>query len=209
MDYTTLIADKTTDGSIRRWVNHSDVDAVTVLTEAQALIFQSLRVREMRTVFSDIAMAIGNSSTALPSGFLDPIALIDKTNNLRLRLRTEEFLSRLRQYDTTPALVTGTPQNFAIFGEALQFDLAYDAVAILSLIAFATPAPLGPTNTTNFLTNRIPHVLACACRAQAFAFRNNDERQQLELQKLAAYIAKTNAESDLSYRGLEVSNEVF
>src|ERR1700738_5318118 len=141
MDYTTLIADKTTDGSIRRWVNHSDVDAVTVLTEAQALIFQSLRVREMRTVFSDIAMAIGNSSTALPSGFLDPIALIDKTNNLRLRLRTEEFLSRLRQYDSG-APVSGTPQNFAIYGEALQFDLAYDAAATLSLIGFATPTPL-------------------------------------------------------------------
>jgi hypothetical protein len=208
MNYTALIADKTTDGSIRRWVNHSDVDVVTVLEEAQALIFQSLRVREMRAVFNDLAMAIGDSSKALPSGFLDPIALIDKTNTLRLRLRTEEFLSRLRQYDSG-APVSGTPQNFAIYGEALQFDLAYDAAATLSLIGFATPTPLGPTNTTNFLTNRYPHLLAAACRAQAFAFRNNDERQQLELQKLAAYIAKTNAESDLSYRGLEVSNEVF
>jgi hypothetical protein len=48
-------------------------------------------------------------------------------------------------------------------------------------------------------------MLRTACMAQAYNFRNEDEREAKELQKLAAYIQKTNAESDDSYRGLVVS----
>ena len=58
------------------------------------------------------------------------------------------------------------------------------------------------------LIDRYPHLLRTACLAQAHAFRNNDTRAQLELQKLASLVAKTNAESDLSYRGLVVHNEI-
>lgn len=208
MDFPTLIADKTTDGSIRRWVNHADLDAVAVLEDAQALIFQTLRVREMRTVFTDLTMAIGNSSKALPDGFLDPIRLSDKTNNLRMRLRTETWIEDRREYDSSAALLTGTPRNFAIYGEALQFELAYDAAATLHLVAFAAPAVLSLTNTTNFLTKRYPHLLRAACTARAYAFRNNDERAGAEMQNLAAFITATNMESDLTYRGVEIENEV-
>src|SRR4051812_246682 len=100
MDFTSLTADKSTSGSIRRWVNHADVDADAVLEDAQALIFQTLRVREMRTVFTDLALVIGDSSKALPAGFLDPIRLVDKTNNIKLRLRTEEWMEDFREYDS-------------------------------------------------------------------------------------------------------------
>src|SRR5438067_13554988 len=104
MDFTSLTADKTTSGAIRRWVNHADVDADAVLEDAQALIFQTLRVREMRTVFADLAMAIGESAKALPAGFLDPIRLTDKTNNVRLRLRGEDWMEDRRRYDGNAAL---------------------------------------------------------------------------------------------------------
>src|SRR5436190_430079 len=132
MDFTSLTADKSTSGSIRRWVNHADVDADAVLEDAQALIFQTLRVREMRTVFPDLTMAIADSSKALPAGFLDPIRLVDKTNNIRLHLKTEEWLEDRRSYDAG-SLATGTPGFFAIYGEAFQFDQAYDAAATLRL----------------------------------------------------------------------------
>lgn len=207
MDYPTLIASKTTDGSIRRWVNHADLDSVAILEDAQALIFQTLRVREMRSVFSDLTMAIGDSSKALPAGFLDPIRLVDKTNNLRLRLKTEEWIEDRRCYDSG-ILSSGTPFYFGIYGEALQFDLAYDAVATLRLVGYAAPAVLSVGAPTNFLTNRYPHVLRAACLARAYSFRNNDERAQAELQNLATFIAKTNMESDFTYRSLEVENEV-
>jgi hypothetical protein len=207
MDFTSLTADKTTSGSIRRWVNHADVDADAVLEDAQGLVFQTLRVREMRTVFADLAMLIGDSAKALPAGFLDPIRLTVKTNNIRLRLRGEEWMEDRRTYDNG-SLTTGTPHDFAIYGEALQFDLAYEAAATLRLVGYKAPAFLSDAAKTNFLTARYPHILRAACLARAFAYRNSDERAASELQNLAAFIAKANAESDLTYRGLEPENEV-
>jgi hypothetical protein len=208
MDFTSLTAAKSVSGSIRRWVNHTDVDSDAVLEDAQALIFQTLRVREMRSEFTPIVMAIGASSSALPTGFLDPLGLWDLTNNVKLKLRTEEWIGDKRQYDSTPAITSGTPYNYAIFGEALQFDLAYDAAATLKLIGFKAPTVLSIGSPTNFLTTRFPHILRSACLGRAYNYRNNDERADKEFALLAAYIQKANAESDLTYRGLAAENEV-
>ena len=77
-----------------------------------------------------------------------------------------------------------------------------------SLVGYMAPLALSNANKTSFLTTRYPHVLRAACLARAYSYRNNDERAAAELQNLAAFIAKTNMESDFSYRGLEVENEV-
>jgi len=205
VNYATLIADKNTAGSIKSWINHSLVDVVQIVEEAEALLAQTLRVREMR-VAATLSLAAGASSVALPAGFLDPVSLRDISNNVTLRLRGEAELEALRQYQDG-ALTDGTPRSFAIFSEALQFETLYDAAASLRLLYFAKWTPLSSSNT-NFLTDRYPHLLRTACLAQAHTFRNNDARAQLELQKLTAYVQKTNAESDLSYRGLVADNEV-
>lgn len=205
MDYNSLVADKTTSGSIRGWVNHAELDAAFVLELAQGLIYQTLRVREMRAVFADLSPGAGDGAIALPSGFLDPIALTDKTNDLRLRLRTPEWMEAQRQYDAA-TLLTGTPRNYAIFGEALQFEVAYASAATLRLVGYRKPDPLSGASPTNFLTGRFPQLLHSACLVYAFKYRNNDERMQAELATLTALIGRTNAESDLSYRGLETDN---
>ena len=208
MDFTSLTADKNTSGSIRRWVNHADVDSDAVLEDAQALVFQTLRVREMRSEFTPLALSAGDSYKALPAGFLDPVALHDLTNNIKLKLRSEEWLGDKRAYENG-VLAAGTPRNYAIFSEALQFDLACEAGATLRLLGFRAPALLSPANPTNFLTTRYPHILRAAALARAFSYRNSDERADKELQLLAAYIQKANAESDLTYRGLVAENEVL
>ena len=207
MDFTSLTADKNTSGSIRRWVNHSEVDSDAILEDAQALVFQTLRVREMRSEFTPLTLSAGDAFKALPAGFLDPIALYDLTNSVKLALRGEEWLGDKRTYENG-ALVSGTPRNYAIFSEALQFDRAYDAAAMLRLIGFRAPGVLSLANPANFLTTRYPHILRAACLARAFSYRNSDERAAAELQNLVAFIAKTNIESDLSYRGLEATSEV-
>jgi hypothetical protein len=208
MTFTTLIAAKTTAGSIKRWVNYSEIDSEQILDEAQALIVQTLRVREMREEFSDLSLAAGDYYKTLPSGFLDPIALRDKTNNMTLKLKTEAYLIGQREYESG-MLISDTPQMYAIFGEKLQFECKYTDAATLNLIGYKQPDRLAvTTNETNFLTNRFPHLLRIACLAQAYSFMNNDERANTELQKLTAIIQKTNAESDLSYRGLTADFEV-
>ena len=79
MTYQTLLGAKGTPGSIANWVGYSKIDVPTVLDEAQTIIFQSLRVREMRTEFV-FGMPEGSSKIALPARFLDPIGRI--TDNI-------------------------------------------------------------------------------------------------------------------------------
>jgi hypothetical protein len=207
MTYTTLIADKTTAGSIKRWVNYSQLDVEQVLVEAQALIYQTLRVREMRYEFDNLALASGDFYAALPSGFLDPIALQDITNNIELQLRPEANIVRARSYDSG-SLIESIPQRYAIYDEKLQFECAYDSAATLNLVGFKKPDDLSESNSTNFLTNRYPHLLRVACLAQAYDFMSNQTKYQNNLTMLSALIDKTNAESDLSYRDVGIEVEI-
>lgn len=207
MNYTTLVADKTTPGSIKRFVNYSQLDAEQILEEAQALIFQTLRVREMRVEFDNIAMSPGDFYAPLPDGFLDPIALKDVTNNLDLKLRPESNIVSARTYDAG-SLIESIPQRYAIYDEKLQFECAYESAATLNLVGFEKPALLSGSNTTNFLTNRLPHLLRVACLAQAYDFMSNQTKYQNNLTMLSALIDKTNAESDLSYRDVTFEVEI-
>ncbi len=75
MNYTSLLAPKGTGGAIATWTAYDNIDKGTILDEAQSIIFQSLRVREMRTEFV-FGMAVGQSKIALPARFLDPIGRI-------------------------------------------------------------------------------------------------------------------------------------
>src|SRR3990167_7987443 len=78
MNYTTLTAAKTTSGSLANWVNRGDLATSAILTEAEAWIYQRLRVREM-TTDEAFTFAISTSSTALSSltgTFLDPIQFV-------------------------------------------------------------------------------------------------------------------------------------
>lgn len=205
MNYTTLIADKSTAGSIKSWVNHNLLDVVQIVEEAEALIAQTLRVREMRAS-TPLSLALGDSSTALPTGFLDPISLKDITNEILLSPRTEHWIEDARGYDSG-VLLSGTPANYAIFDEAFQFEYKYDAAATLRLVYFKKWTALSSAGT-NFLTDRYPHLLRTAVMAKAWEFRERADLEAKELQKLAAIIQKTNAETDLTYRGLVADNRV-
>lgn len=80
MTYTSLVASKATAGSIMNWVSYSKLDVIPIVDEAQTLIFQFLRVREMRSEWT-FGLSVGQASVALPSRFLDPIGRIyDLTN---------------------------------------------------------------------------------------------------------------------------------
>lgn len=81
MSYTSLVAPKGTAGSINNWVGYNKLDTQTVLDEAQSVIFQSLRVREMRTQYV-FGLAVGQSCVAMPLRFLDPIGRIRDSRGL-------------------------------------------------------------------------------------------------------------------------------
>lgn len=101
MTYSNLVAAKATAGSIASWVNYSKLDVETILDEAQSLLFQTLRVHQMKTewVFGMIA---GQSRIALPSRFLDPIGrLFNISDGIAYRHRIETDIQEYRSYDTS------------------------------------------------------------------------------------------------------------
>lgn len=103
MTYATLTGSKSAAGSILGWTSYNKLDVLTVIDEAQSLLFQSLRVREMRSELT-FGMNVGFSEVALPTGFLDPIGrLYDITNSGWYPHKIETDILISRSYDTTPS----------------------------------------------------------------------------------------------------------
>jgi hypothetical protein len=105
MNYTSLVAPKGTAGSIADWIGYAKLStqADVILTEAQSIIFQSLRVREMRTRWV-FGMPVSASRAALPARFLDPIGrLVDTTFGLQYRHKSEGEISERRAYQALTA----------------------------------------------------------------------------------------------------------
>lgn len=94
MNYTTLVAPKGTAGSLLNWVNYSKVDQYTCLDEAQSIIYQMLRVREMREQWV-FGVAANQCRVALPTRFLDPIgSLFDNKGQRYAHLTEGELIGR-------------------------------------------------------------------------------------------------------------------
>lgn len=105
MTWTSLVAPKGTAGSIMNWVNYSKLDQETVVDEAQSLIFETLRVREMRDEWT-FGMAVGQANQPLLSRFLDPVGRIfDITNATDYGQNLQTDIARTRAYDTS---ITGS-----------------------------------------------------------------------------------------------------
>lgn len=207
MDYNSLTAANTTPGSIAGWVNYSSaiLPISDILTEAQALIYKSLRCREMIVSDAAIVVAQGDISETLPAGFLDPINLRD-LNNLPMKARDLSTVKRARGLDPSNNWVQGLPRQYAFTGTTVEFDCAADATAAgtYRLDYYGALAALATNNLTNFLTNRYPTLLRYACMAMAADFLNDADRYTRWLEKAQAEIIEIEANNDLALRGAEV-----
>lgn len=208
MDYNTLIGTKATKGTIANWVNYTDVilPLVDILTEAQAIIYKSLRCREMIVSDAAIVLAQGALNAPLPAGFLDPINFRDKYN-IRLKARDLSTVKRARMIDpTTNSWVQGLPRQFAIAGATLELDFPPDASSAGTFLLdyYGAPAALGPSNLSNFVTIRYPTLMRYACLAMAADFLNDQQRVAAWTERVAGEIAEIEANDELALRGAEV-----
>lgn len=111
MNWTSLTASKGTVGSIANWVNYSKIETnlPTILDEAQALLYQLLRVREMQTTLH-FKMTVGLSSYALPSRFLDPIGdILSRSQNMAFVHKLESTVKALRPFTETTGTLGTNP----------------------------------------------------------------------------------------------------
>jgi hypothetical protein len=100
-------------------------------------------------------------------------------------------------------LVQGMPMYWGVWDESIFFDVAFSQQANCNLQYYKSLPLLSAANTSNFLTNRYPHLLRKACTAQAWDFLRNDTEYQKDVAALTALVEQTNAEGDLLYRGAE------
>lgn len=163
--FTVLTGTKTTAGSLANWVNRSDLPTSIILAEAEAMIYETLRVREM-TAREVLTFPAATQTVALPTGFLDPISYRPYEWGAPLPFVFEDALDEAR--DATGTLQTGSPSKWAIVGETAYVDVLPSAAFSGILLYYKTPTALSGSNETNFLTVRYPSLLRYACMAKAY-----------------------------------------
>lgn len=199
MNFTTLTGEKSVSGSIKSWLNYGKIDSEGVLLESEAMIYSSLRVREMRSS-ETLTVKVGASGVDLPDGFLDPLSLRDITNDTDLEPYAEELLEQTRTW-TDGVLDSGDPAFFAIFDEQFQFDCRTTTQWRARALFYKQPVSLSVENDTNFLTTRYPHILRMACLATGARFADDQARYEREQRLLEAKIDEINALDEQSRRG--------
>lgn len=217
MDYTTLVASKSTAGSIANWLNSSLLQdaAPTIIAEAESFVYR--RLRHWRMITETTGVLTVNQDYLLISAVTR--YLEDKTlwlNGLvggtvyqqRVVRKTLEEVKANYQFSSAGSRVQQTPMIMYNNGTQLKFDSPPDLAYPYELTYYQQPAALSGSNTTNWLTDTYPRLLRCACMAGAAEFMKdsgtgNYDRTYWE-ENAMAEIDTAMAESDRAQRSLEV-----
>lgn len=202
MDYASLIADKSTTGSIKRWVNYGDVDSEQTVAEAMSWINERLRVPAMRTIATG-TISTNAETLAFPTNFIEEIWFghVQQAAG-RIKGRRDHDLETARSYNADDGtLLTGCPYFYSLGGSppTAIFDKKADRAYAYRLVYFARMA-LDGTTTTNWLTSYEPRVLRCVCVAFANEFLKRDSEKTYWLQQAENQIATINARWEMQLK---------
>lgn len=169
--YSTLVDAKTVSGSIKNWMSRTDTPSASIVTEAEAYIYDTmgLRVREMEAV-ATLTFLIDTDSIALPSDYLDPIEYRPYSWGEELPFVHQASLEATR--DSAGDLFSGTPSRWTTIGTTAYVDVSVSAAFSGKLTYYARPTALSSAET-NFLTDQYPTLLRNACLMFAHEFDQN------------------------------------
>lgn len=197
INWTTLTASKSTSGSIANWLNRSDIPTENILLEAEAMIYERVRVREMQAR-SVLTFAAADQDVALPAGFLDPIGFWPYTWSDPLPFVDYNLLGEYR--DSSGTLSTGTPSRWAVLGETAYVDVLPSATFSGYVAFYKRPDALSVSNETNWLTIRYPALLRFACLAKGYEHMKDMQNAMTYTQMAEAKIGEANATNELLRR---------
>lgn len=207
--YSVLTGLRTVEGSIKNWVNRSNTPSTTILTEAQALLYQELRTREMVQVATGtLAIAADTISlTTVAPRFRAPRLFMFTANGTAAKYKPkyrmlDEVLDAW-EYDSTGARVSGSPEKWALEGDNIQFDKPTDIARPYRFTYYGALAPLSVSNETNFLTERYPRLLRSACLAMVAEFDKDQTERNHWMAAAMDEISRANVQSDLELEGVE------
>ncbi|MCP5014630.1 MAG: hypothetical protein GY938_05025 [Ketobacter sp.] len=201
MTWTVLTSDKDTEGSIKNWVNHASVPSTTIVTQAEALIFQRLRVLKMLALLEGTLAADATDYDISSLNYLSPKSFYfygDNAGQVTFRNLEMFEISRVYNDDTPPTLEEGTPSDYTHDRSTIYFNMKADAIHYFRHWYYAKPVALSGSNETNLLTDEYPHLLLAACLARAYKHRKDEARAKGNLEEMIAYIDQAMVESDMA-----------
>ena len=155
MDYATLVASKSTPGSIGDWCNDSRVvnSATIIVDEAQDWIYQRLRHWRMMPPPVTGTMPTTVNYMTPPADMLEPnFLMITGVNRRIIRQVAYQEVMAAWTYDSNGNLLVQMPRFYSFDQTFLQFDSVPDQAYPYAFLYYQMPARLSSSNTTNFLT---------------------------------------------------------
>ena len=212
LDYKTLIGDRDCDGSIKNWVNHNKVPSTAILVEAQAWIYQHIRVRQMLTTLPAASTAIGDETIALPADYRQPFMFMFTANASVAKsipsYKLLDFVLSQFNYQADGTRTQARPRFWATDASNIQFETQADKVYPYFFKYYAALADLGPQNQTNFLTTTYPRLLRVISVAYAYE-RLKNENERLYYMRLAeGEIYEANKDSDMELSGVDLQVQI-
>lgn len=198
MNYTQLVADKGTANSIKNWLNWGLAPVEDILAEAEAYIYNELRVREMILKFEG-TLTIGSNVQLMPDDYIAPISFRRTGASAgKIEILDSEHQESRNIIDATNTFVTATPTECQIIGDPAiaRLNTKSDLAHPYSLVYYARPEALGSGNTENFLTRRYPKMLRKACLMAGYEHYKNPDQEAKYEKQLEALIFKANANFD-------------
>ena len=182
--------------SIANWLHRADLTAVIpdfiALTEER--IARDLRIRK-QVVNTTLTTAAGTQGVTLPSDFLEieNIGITSTTPPRNLHVVTPELMD-----EKFPTSYTGTPTDYTIIGDVIQFGPTPDAAYTVSMDYYQR-LNLAGTNTNWLMTNH-PGVYLFGALAEAAPYLVNDERAGVFEAKFQAALQSLNDSDDAGLR---------
>lgn len=205
--YTVLIADKTTNGSIKNWLNNDRVPSLTILHQAQVWLYRHLRIREMLSVATG-TMSIGDDTIDLPDRYVSPRRLaFTGTEAAKIAHKRLEEVEAAFAYDADGARVPAKPTMYFADATVLQLDAPADKAYPWRFRYYGELAPLSSENETNVLTGRAFNALHAACMGWAVQWDKQDSADRW-FQQAMAHVEELNVEDDMELEGTEMSVQV-
>lgn len=206
--YSTLVAGRGTSGSLKSWIVNDNIPSDVILTEAQAWIWERLRVMGNMTSTTG-TLGSATATIALSSRFRRPISFrFTGTNAADPTQKLLDFLHRHRTYQSDGSLAEGQPQVFAISDNVMLFEVAANKAYPWEFHYFQALPVLSTDTETNVLTERYPTLLRHACLIFANEWRKNEKEKAYYLQLAEKGIFDANWGFDDAMAGAELLAEV-
>jgi hypothetical protein len=194
MDYTTLIAGKSTTGSIRRWVNRDSVDVEAIIPEAQEWIERTLRVREQLRRTTALVTAVGSATVTPPVDLISPLVwqITGPQAYGAIPKRSAFTVENSQVFTGTASQSNGRPSYYYHDETLLVLDKPADAIYTTRMLYHAKANAIGTATTTNYLTGSYSRLFRLALMGMANEWLKDSEQAKYWIGLADAEVSRAN-----------------